>query len=329
MTERTLTSLFDSHGHPETASHCRERFAVAAPCESSRPTQTAEHGAYSSAHYRARGKKLVPRPFPFMSVTLRRMKALRLLLVLLVLAFVAPGAGADAPPKLLRWSELSVMPLPTPAKRIAYGSTPQQFGELRLPTGSGPFPVVVLVHGGCWMAEFDYVAKTEPLDLQRVYAAGHSAGGQLALWLATRARLAKDSQLYRSDPLPIHGVLGLAAVTDLHAYRKGPPDSCHGSVDQVMGGSPEEYPRRYAETSPRQLLPLGVPQVFIQGDDDPIVAPAPVRAYVEAARKAGDHAEYLTLSNAGHFEASVPLPQTEAAFEQALHWLWPAGDNAH
>ncbi len=269
------------------------------------------------------------------------------------------------------------MPLPTPAKRIAYGSTPQQFGELRLPTGSGPFPVVVLVHGGCWMAEFDYVymtrmaawlaqrgvatwtiefrrvgdegggwpgtfldvadatdalrhiAKTEPLDLQRVYAAGHSAGGQLALWLATRARLAKDSQLYRSDPLPIHGVLGLAAVTDLHAYRKGPPDSCHGSVDQVMGGSPEEYPRRYAETSPRQLLPLGVPQVFIQGDDDPIVAPAPVRAYVEAARKAGDHAEYLTLSNAGHFEASVPLPQTEAAFEQALHWLWPAGDNAH
>ncbi len=312
-----------------------------------------------------------------MSATLRRMNALRLLLALLGLMFIAPGAGADAPPKLLRWSELSAMPLPPPAKRIAYGSGPQQFGELRLPKGAGLFPVVVLVHGGCWMAQFDYVymtrmaawlaqrrvatwtiefrrvgddgggwpgtfldvanatddlrtiAKTEPIDLKRVYAAGHSAGGQLALWLATRARLPKDSELYRPDPLLIHGVLGLAAVTDLYEYRQSPSDSCHASVDQVMGGSPEKYPHRYAETSPRQLLPLGAPQVFIQGDHDPIVDPVPVRAYVEAAKKAGDRAELVTLPNAGHFEASVPLPQTEAAFEKALHWLLHADDKAH
>lgn len=261
------------------------------------------------------------------------------------------------------------MPLPAPAKRITYGSGPQQFGELRLPKGIGPFPVVVLVHGGCWMAAFDYtymtrlaawlagrgiatwtieyrrvgddgggcpgtfldvanatddlreIAKTEPIDLKRVYAAGHSAGGQLALWLATRARLPKESELFRPDPLKIRGVLGLAAVTDLYEYRKGPARSCHGSVDQVMGGSPEKYPRRYAETSPRQLLPLGVPQVFIDSAADPIVDPASERAYVEAAKKAGDRAEMFLLPNAGHFEASVPLPKTEVIFEKALHWL--------
>ncbi|MEP7187402.1 MAG: alpha/beta hydrolase [Rhodanobacter sp.] len=297
------------------------------------------------------------------------MNTLRLLLILLVLVSIASVAGAAAPPKLLSWSELSAMPLPTPAKRITYGGKPQQFGELRLPKGRGPFPVVVLVHGGCWMAAYDYVymtrlaawlaqrgvatwsiefrrvgddggswpgtfldvanatddlrdiAKTEPIDLKHIYAAGHSAGGQLALWLSMRTRLPRDSELYRRDPLPIRGVLALAAVTDLYEYRKGSPDSCHGSVDQVMGGSPQKYPRRYAETSPRQLLPLGVPQVFIQGADDPIVDPAPVRAYVEAAKKAGDRAQLLTLPNAGHFEASVPLPQTQAVFEKALHWL--------
>lgn len=297
------------------------------------------------------------------------MKSLRFVLALFALASMAPVAGAAAPAKPLSWSELSALPLPKPAKRIVYGAGPQQFGELRLPNGAGPFPVVVLVHGGCWMAEFDYVymtrlaawlaqrgvatwtiefrrvgdegggwpgtfldvanatddlrniAKTEPIDLNRVYAAGHSAGGQLALWLAARARLPKQSPLYRPEPLPIHGVLALAAVTDMYEYRKGPPNSCHGSVDQVMGGSPEKYPLRYAETSPLQLLPLGVRQVFIQGDDDPIVDPVPVRAYVEAAKQAGDRVELLRLPSAGHFEASVPLPQTQATFEKALRWL--------
>lgn len=33
---------------------------------------------------------------------------------------------------------------------IAYGAGPQQFGELRLPAGNGPFPLAVVIHGGCW-----------------------------------------------------------------------------------------------------------------------------------------------------------------------------------
>ncbi len=40
---------------------------------------------------------------------------------------------------------------PPPANNIiAYGSGPQQFGELRLPAGNGPFPLAVVIHGGCW-----------------------------------------------------------------------------------------------------------------------------------------------------------------------------------
>jgi acetyl esterase/lipase len=34
--------------------------------------------------------------------------------------------------------------------RIYYGSDLQQFGDLRLPKGRGPFPVAVIVHGGGW-----------------------------------------------------------------------------------------------------------------------------------------------------------------------------------
>jgi acetyl esterase/lipase len=39
------------------------------------------------------------------------------------------------------------------ARRIAYASAdPLQFGELRLPAGDGPFPLAVVIHGGCWLA---------------------------------------------------------------------------------------------------------------------------------------------------------------------------------
>ena len=36
--------------------------------------------------------------------------------------------------------------------RSAYGPSPPQFGELRLPKGDGPFPVAIVLHGGCWLS---------------------------------------------------------------------------------------------------------------------------------------------------------------------------------
>ena len=283
--------------------------------------------------------------------------------------------GAEPAPKTLSWSELSRMPLPTPGERITYGAGPQQFGELRIPKGEGPFPVMILIHGGCWLNAFDYVYMTRlatwfvdhgvatwtieyrrigdngggwpgsfldvanaadrlrqlaekyPLDTNRIFAGGHSAGGQLALWLASRGQLAAESELFLKDPIAIRGVLGLAAITDLAQYRIGPPDSCHSSVDQLLGGAPEKVSSRYAETSPSQRLPLGVPQVFIQGERDPIVDPASVRAYVESAKKSGDRALVLPLPSAGHFETSAPLPEVEPLLAEA--WRILQGGDTH
>lgn len=167
-----------------------------------------------------------------------------------------------------------------------------------------------------------YVEKTHStLDLRRVFVAGHSSGAQLALWLASRGQLPESSELYRDRPIEIKGVLGLAAITDLEKYRQGPAGSCHASVDPLLGGDEARYPRRYREASPRQHLPLGMPQVFIQGERDEIVDPASVREYVDAAGKAGDRTLYLSLPTAGHFEPAVPGVQSEAALTQALDFL--------
>src|ERR1700675_1832489 len=49
---------------------------------------------------------------------------------------------------------LTLAPPPTD-RRLAYGSDPNQLGDLRLPKGEGPFPVVMNIHGGFWRAKYD------------------------------------------------------------------------------------------------------------------------------------------------------------------------------
>jgi len=42
-------------------------------------------------------------------------------------------------------------PSDPPTLRVAYGTaSTKQYGELRVPKGKGPFPVAMMVHGGCW-----------------------------------------------------------------------------------------------------------------------------------------------------------------------------------
>ncbi|MEW5917966.1 MAG: alpha/beta hydrolase [Gemmatimonadota bacterium] len=55
----------------------------------------------------------------------------------------------------LTFNELAAIPAPPPQHRIAYGADPFQFAHLRLPKGPGPHPVVVFIHGGCYLSQYD------------------------------------------------------------------------------------------------------------------------------------------------------------------------------
>jgi len=284
---------------------------------------------------------------------------------LLVPGLAALGlACTAAPPKpkvehmmqpTMQWSDVASLALPAAGRRIAYGARDLQFGELRLPThGDAPLPVVLLIHGGCWLSDFGYrhatnlaaalvgegyavwtpeyrrvgdpgggwpgtftdvaaasdslrdLAQDYPLDLQRVVAVGHSAGGQLALWLAAREALPKDSEIRGEEPLPLAGVVSLAGITDMAAYSGGEPGSCNSAVEPLLGGSPDAVPRRYAETSPLSLLPRSAPQWLVQGARDSIVPPAFAARYVQVATAAGIQAQLVAVPQSGHFELVVP-----------------------
>jgi acetyl esterase/lipase len=53
------------------------------------------------------------------------------------------------------WDDVVALPAASVGQRIAYGPAAKQFGDLRLPSGPGPHPVAILLHGGCWQAEYD------------------------------------------------------------------------------------------------------------------------------------------------------------------------------
>ncbi len=168
--------------------------------------------------------------------------------------------------------------------------------------------------GGGWPGTFldvaaalDYLRELAPkynLDLERVVVIGHSAGGHLALWLAGRARIPEGDPLYTPSPLPVKGVVSLAGVADLrHGWELKLSSNV---VEEFLGGAPDDVPGRYATGSPRELLPLGVPQVLIHGTNDGNVPYEISRRYYLAAIAAGDNVELITLEGAGHFEVIDP-----------------------
>src|SRR5919201_1926834 len=50
---------------------------------------------------------------------------------------------------------LSLLPPPPADARLAYGAGELQFGDLRVPGGVGPYPALVVIHGGFWRARYD------------------------------------------------------------------------------------------------------------------------------------------------------------------------------
>ncbi len=154
------------------------------------------------------------------------------------------------------------------------------------------------------------------LDLGRVVVAGHSAGGHLALWAGARPKLT-DATLRAAEPLAPKGVVSLAGVDNLRrAIHEG---VCDNMAAELLGGTPEEVPERYAVASPIELLPLGVPQHLINGARDPVVPEAFGRDYSAAAREAGDEAALTVIPDAGHFELIAP---STAAWQQVKKAIW-------
>jgi pimeloyl-ACP methyl ester carboxylesterase len=118
-------------------------------------------------------------------------------------------------------------------------------------------------------------------------------------------------------------VLDLAGPLDLSQNIAGYEGLCRDTViTSLLGGSPATAPERYAQASPRQLVPLGVPQVILMGEHEDFVPRSLAEEYVRAATQAGDQARLIVIPGVGHFEIASPQattwPQVESVIKSLL-----------
>lgn len=229
------------------------------------------------------------------------------------------------------------LPLAAPGQRVPYGPDAEQFGHLRVPAGAGPFPLAVLIHGGCWQAavdlrHMDRVAEdlagrgvaTWSLEYRRV---GSPGGGWPATFTDVAAGLDAVRALptdavdlrrvvvvghsagghlalwlaARRGPFMPAGVLALAAIADLQEGARA--GLCRRVVPRLLGADPAAAPERLRQASPVHMSPPGVPVRLVTAGRDAVV---PAQQAVNYLQMAGPMASRVDVADAGHFELVVP-----------------------
>jgi acetyl esterase/lipase len=219
-------------------------------------------------------------------------------------------------------------PAPPADERVPFGAHLSQFVDFRYPAGR-PRALAINIHGGFWRARFDLTHAGHPcvaltaagyltanIEYRRVgedgggwpgtiedvrcavrsvrernpdlaaVLLGHSAGGHLALCMA-------------AEMPDLRGVIAFGAVCN--PCRAFHLNLGSGAAAEFFGGSPTQFPDRYAMAAPV------CPTLLIHGTNDEVVPVEMAREFVGA--------RLIEIAGADHFD---PIDPETAAFQETL-----------
>ena len=150
----------------------------------------------------------------------------------------------------------------------------------------------------------DYLS-TRGLNLSKVITMGHSAGGHLGTWAASRKRFSRWS----AAKVNVTHVISQAGVLDLTtAYNQ---NLGSGAVRSFMGTAPGSS---YDPCDPQRHIPLTQPLWAIHSTQDTTVPISQSQNYVNAATAAGAQAQLVTTTG-DHFSV---ITTTHPAWQQQI-----------
>lgn len=217
-------------------------------------------------------------------------------------------------------------PAPPPDATLPYGDHPEQVVDVRVPPGTGPAALVVVVHGGFWRPEYDrthaaaqsagladagYVVATVEYrrgDRERLLAdvrsaldaaphlAAQAAPGRVDAGRVVLVGHSAGGHLVLLESRRGTGVVALAPVADLAAAERDALGD--GAVRAFLGGPASAHP----DLDPALLPAPPVPVVLVHGLDDDRVPAEQSRAYAAARPGVG----LDLVPGAGHFALIDP-----------------------
>jgi acetyl esterase/lipase len=224
--------------------------------------------------------------------------------------------------------------------RVPYGQDPNQFIDVRVPTGKGPHPLVFFIHGGYWRARYDltyaghlcHTLKQAGIatwnveyrrvgnpgggwpgtfeDIRSAYSVLHGHKGGAIPYDLKRICVAGHSaggQLalcLAAFEKTVTRTLSLAGVVDLR--RAWDLHLSNDAVVEFLGGTPDAVPEHYREASPTDHTIPQARQILIHGTTDNAVPYEISKTYAERKAKAGEKVELITFPETGHFEIVDP-----------------------
>lgn len=141
------------------------------------------------------------------------------------------------------------------------------------------------------------------LSERQILGFGHSAGGHLLVWAASRNNLPEDSPLRTNSPYPIDVAVNSGGLVDLQLSRGVTLPSCLRDIEsQLIGQRPDPY----RDTSPTEFLPPMSIVYSVNGEQDGIAPPALGEALTDRINVSGGSASFRLVQNTGHVELISP-----------------------